>query len=142
MFPSLRLTAANGIALRHFVSASSQERLRYRARQPDQRHSWSGKYTEPLNHQGAVVTYVFVASTGSSRSRSALGHDAVSRDLQVRAFVSAGKTKLKQNTGSRFLRVPYAILTNSLCSLGAMREKSKLKNQMAQIEEINIDPYK
>jgi len=65
----------------------------------------------------------------------------VSRDLQVRAFVSAGNTKLKQNTGSRFLRVPYAIFINSLCSLGATRKKSKLKNQMARIKEINFDLY-
>ena len=65
----------------------------------------------------------------------------MSRELRVRLFASAGKAKVKQNTRVRFLRVPYVTFINSLRSLGALPWKSKLKNQMAPIEEINFDLY-
>ena len=70
-----------------------------------------------------------------------MGHNVVSRDLQLPVFVSTGKTKIKQKSGSRSLRFHYAIFMNSLRSLRAIPRKSKLKNQMAQIEEINFDLY-
>ena len=63
------------------------------------------------------------------------------KDLQVRSFVSTRKTKVKRTATTRTLCHPYVIFMLSLCSLGFVPKKGKLKDRMAWIEEINSELY-
>ena len=61
------------------------------------------------------------------------------KDFQLRSFVSTRKTKVKRIAMAQTLRYPYEIFMLSLCSLGSMPKKGKLKDRMAWIEEINSE---
>jgi hypothetical protein len=54
----------------------------------------------------------------------------------VRIFASTGKTKMKPKASKSSLLMLYDFLILSLWSLGLIREKGKLKDQIAWIEEV------
>jgi hypothetical protein len=70
-----------------------------------------------------------------------LGHDVVSRRLESAGLRFYVETKEKQTATVQCLTYNYEIFMLSLCSLRPACLKSKLKNQMARIKEINFDLY-